>query len=164
MKSAKFTALLALLISLPAASADWKLLSETEDPEKITSWYVDAASIVHEDDYMRAVLRTSWSSPQFGPDKTAYQSTTYLNYFDCDTRKIAYTANTYFAGIEPMGKPVHAEAARPLEKLKFQSVVPGSAGESRLDFVCQFRSKNFMTRIYEKKPYIQVAMLRMLPN
>lgn len=152
MKSTQLITLLALFISLPAASADWKLLSETEDPEKITSWYVDAASIVREDDYMRAVLRTSWSSPQFGPDRTAYQSTTYLNYFDCDTRKIAYTANTYFAGIEPMGKPVHTEAERPLEKLKFQPVVPGSAGENRLDFVCQFRSKNFITHLNNKLP------------
>ncbi len=152
MKSASFPALFALFLALPAASADWKLLSETQDPEKITSWYVDASSIVREEDYMRAWLRTSWSQPQFGPNKTPYQSSTYLNYFDCDNRKIAYTANTYFTSTEPVGNPVHAEAERPVEKLKFQSVVPGSAGEKRLDYVCKFRSKNFMTRAYQTPP------------
>lgn len=137
----------ALLLCLwaPAFGADWQLLSETEDTDKITSWYVDVTSIVHEDDFMRAFLRTSWSVPQYAEDRTAYQSTTYINYFDCDTRKIAYTANTYYDTPEPMGTPVHEEPERALDKLKFQSVIPGSAGEGRLDFVCKFRSKNFLT-------------------
>lgn len=132
--------------SFSAWSAEWALISETEDPEKITSWYVDMSSIVHEDDYMRAFLRTSWSAPQYAPDKTAYQSSTYLNYFDCDARKIAFTANAYFTNTEPEGTPVHQEAERKLDKLQFQAVVPGSAGESRLQFVCKFRSKNFLTQ------------------
>ena len=42
------------MLALPAAAADWKLISETEDPEKIISWYVDMTSIVHDDDYLRA--------------------------------------------------------------------------------------------------------------
>ncbi len=134
------------LLSLPAAAADWKLISETEDTEKVVSWYVDMTSIVHEDDFLRAFLRTSWSVPQYAADRTAYQSSTYLNYFDCDARKIAFTANAYFSTVEPEGKPVHQEPEKPLSKLKFQSVVPGSAGETRLDFVCMFRSKNFLTR------------------
>ena len=140
-------ACLALALSLPvmADAPDWKLISETEDPDKITSWYVDMKSIVHEDDYLRAFLRTSWSRPQLGPDRTAYQSSTYLNYFDCDRRMIAYTANTYYRTAEPEGAPVHKEPERPLGKLKFQRVVPGSAGETRLEFVCKFRSKNFLT-------------------
>ena len=140
-------ALLALL-SLPATAAEWKLISETEDPDKVISWYVDMTSIVRDEDYLRAFLRTSWSVPQHAPDGTAYQSSTYLNYFDCDARKIAYTANTYFASEEPNDMPVHREPEKPVSKLKFQSVVPGSAGEMRLDFVCQFRSKNFLTRAW----------------
>ncbi len=138
----------ALLLALPAAadSPEWKLISESEDPEKVTSWYVDMKSIVHEDDYMRAFLRTSWSVPQYAGDQTAYQSSTYLNYIDCDTGKIAFTANAYFAGIEPEGKPVHQEPEKPLSELKFQQVVPGSAGEKRVEFVCLFRSKNFLTQ------------------
>ncbi len=133
-------------LSLPAVSADWKLISETEDPEKIISWYVDMSSIVREDDYLRAYLRTSWSKPQYAPDQTAYQSSTYLNYFDCDAHKIAYTGNNYYRSPEPEGKPVHTEPEYPLAQLKFQSVVPGSAGEMRLRFVCKFRSTNFMTQ------------------
>ncbi len=133
-------------LSQPAAAADWKLISETEDPEKIISWYVDMSSIVRDEDYLRAFLRTTWSVPQLAADGTAYQSSTYLNYFDCDARKIAYTANAYFAGAEPDDQPVHEEPEKPLARLKFQSVVPGSAGAMRLDFVCQFRSKNFLTR------------------
>jgi len=136
---------LLLCLWLPALGAEWQLLSETEDTDKTTSWYVDMTSIVHEDDYMRAFLRTSWSVPQYAADRTAYQSTTYINYFDCDTRKIAFTANTYFSTPDPTGTPVHEEPERILEKLKFQSVIPGSAGEGRLDFVCQSRSKNFLT-------------------
>jgi hypothetical protein len=134
------------LLSLPALAVEWKLISETEDTEKVISWYVDMSTVVHEDDYMRAVLRTSWSVPQYAADGTAYQSSTYLNYFDCDTRRIAYTSNAYFTGADPEGKPVHSEPEKPLTQLKFQKVVPGSAGETRLDFVCKFRSKNFLTR------------------
>lgn len=154
MNDKLFSALLALLLSVSAVNAmsdtsaarpDWQLLSTTEDPDKTISWYVDATSIVHEDDYLRAYLRTSWSVPQFGPDQTPYQSSTYLNYFDCDTGRIAYTGNRYFVGTEPEGQPIHQEAETPLDKLKFQRVVPGSAGASRLEFVCKFRSKNFRT-------------------
>lgn len=147
-------ACLALALSLPvmADAPEWKLISETEDPDKITSWYVDMKSIVREDDYLRAYLRTSWSQPQFGPDQTAYQSSTYLNYFDCDRRMIAYTANTYYSAEEPGGAPVHKEPERPIEKLKFQRVVPGSAGETRLEFVCKYRSKNFMTKAVQEAP------------
>lgn len=140
-------ALVAALLSLPATAdtPEWKLISETEDPDKVISWYVDMKSIVREDDYLRAFLRTSWSTPQFAPDNTAYQSSTYLNYFDCDARKIAFTANAYFSTVEPVGTPVHEEPEKPLAKLKFQAVIPGSAGDKRLDFVCQFRSTNFLT-------------------
>lgn len=140
-------ALVAALLSLPATAdtPEWKLISETEDPDKVISWYVDMKSIVREDDYLRAFLRTSWSTPQFAPDNTAYQSSTYLNYFDCDARKIAFTANAYFSTVEPVGTPVHEEPEKPLTKLKFQAVIPGSAGDKRLDFVCQFRSTNFLT-------------------
>ena len=153
MKKNLTTAILAAMLvaplatlSLPAWCVEWSLISETEEPDKITSWYVDMSSIVREDDYMRAFLRTSWSTPQIGPDKSAYQSSTYLNYFDCDTRKIAFTANTYFTSTEPDGVPIHQEAERKLEKLQFQSVIPGSAGESRLEFVCKYRAKNFLTQ------------------
>ncbi len=135
-----------VLMSLPAAAAEWKLISETEDPDKTISWYVDMTSIVRDEDYLRAFLRTTWSVPQFAADQTAYQSTTYMNYFDCDARKIAFTANTYYGTAEPEGAPVHKEPDQPPATLKFQSVIPGSAGETRLDFVCQFRSKNFLTR------------------
>ncbi len=141
---------LAFVLAPPLAAADtpdWKLISETEDPDKTISWYVDLKSIVHDEDYLRAFLRTSWSVPQYAADQTAYQSSTYLNYFDCDARKIAYTANTYFLSEEPAGQPVHSEPEEPVSTLRFQSVVPGSAGERRLDFVCSFRSKNFLTRV-----------------
>ncbi len=137
------------LALLPAAAADtpeWKLISETEDPDKVISWYVDMKSIVHDEDYLRAFLRTSWSMPQYGPDETAYQSSTYLNYFDCDARKIAFTANAYYRAEEPAGTPVHSEPEQPISSLRFQSVIPGSAGERRLEFVCNFRSKNFLTQ------------------
>ena len=141
------TIALALLPPLAGADApDWKLISETEDPEKVISWYVDLKSIVHDDDYLRAFLRTTWSAPQYGPDGTAYQSSTYLNYFDCDAHTIAFTANAYYRLEEPVGQPVHKEPEQPVSALQFQSVIPGSAGERRLEFVCNFRSKNFLTQ------------------
>ena len=95
---------------------------------------------------MRAFLRTSWSTPQYAPDDTVYQSSTYINYFDCDTRSIAFTANVYYRTEDPVGKPVHEEPEVALEKLRFQQVKPGSAGDTRVEFVCKFRSKNFMTQ------------------
>ncbi len=147
MKRTLCSLALAMLPALASANApEWKLISETEDPDKIISWYVDMQSIVREDDYVRAYLRTSWSVPQYGPDSIAYQSSTYLNYFDCDARKIAYTANTYYQSTEPVGNPVHDEPEAPVEALRFQAVIPGSAGERRLDFVCRFRSTNFLTQ------------------
>lgn len=132
--------------ALPAGATEWQLISETTEPGKVISWYVDIKSIVHEDDYLRAFLRTSWSTPQYAPDNTAYQSSTYINYFDCDTRSIAFTANVYYRSEDPTGTPVHEEPEQPLSKLRFQQVKPGSAGDERVTFVCQFRSKNFMTR------------------
>lgn len=150
MHAIVFMLMLATFIAQPATAANWKLISETEDPQKITSWYVDLSSIVRQDDYMRALLRTSWSAPQQGPDNTAYQSSTYINYIDCEKRKIAYTANTYFKEAEPGGKPVHTEPEQPLAKLKFQSVPAGTAGANRVNFVCQFFSKNFMTHYTTK--------------
>ncbi len=139
-------ALLPPLAGAQAPDAEWKLISETEDPEKIISWYVDMKSIVRDDDYLRAFLRTSWSTPQYGPDGTAYQSSTYVNYFDCGAHTIAFTANAYYPSEEPGGEPVHTESEQPVSALQFQSVIPGSAGDQRLAFVCKFRSKNFLTQ------------------
>lgn len=137
--------------ALPVGATEWQLISETTESGKVTSWYVDAKSIVHEDDYMRAFLRTSWSTPQYAPDNTAYQSSTYINYFDCDTRSIAFTKNVYYQSEDPTGTPVHEEPEEPLSKLRFQQVKPGSAGDERVSFVCQFRSKNFMTWVHRPK-------------
>ena len=140
---------LALALSLPAAAdaPEWKLISQTGRPGEVIYWYVDANSIVRTDQFLRAHLRTSWSRPQVSPDNTPYQSSTYLNYFDCGKRRIAYTANAYFLSPEPEGVPVHEEPEQPLDKLTFQPVRPGSAGAARLEFVCKYRGKQFMTRL-----------------
>ena len=143
----RFLSCVLLTLGLPAAAQvpDWQLISQSRSDNQLVNWYVDASSIVRTDEYLRAMLRTSWSAPQYGPDQTAYQSSTYLNYFDCGKRMIAYTGNTYYRNIEPVGLPVHEEPEQPLDQLTFQAVTPGSAGETRLDFVCKFRSKQFMT-------------------
>ena len=143
----RFLSCVLLALSVPAAAQapDWQLISQSRSNDQLVYWYVDASSIVRTDEYLRALLRTSWSAPQYGPDQTAYQSSTYLNYFDCGKRMIAYTGNTYYRNIEPVGLPVHEEPEQPLAQLTFQAVTPGSAGETRLDFVCKFRSKQFMT-------------------
>ncbi len=145
MKS-RLLSLISATVALPSGATEWALISETGEPGKVISWYVDMGSIVHEDDYLRAFLRTSWSTPQYAPDNTAYQSSTYINYFDCDTRSIAFTANVYYRAENPTGTPVHQEPEEPLSKLRFQQVKPGSAGDERVTFVCKFRSKNFITR------------------
>jgi hypothetical protein len=138
--------LVIVVLTQPALGAEWKLISETEDKDKTVSWYVDMTSIVREEEYLRAFLRTTWSVPQYAPDNTPYQSSTYLNYFDCGSGRIAYTGNAYYRAMEPAGKPLHQEAENPVEKLKFQRVRPGSAGEARMKFVCKFHSKNFLTQ------------------
>ncbi len=147
-------AALALALSLPAAAdaPDWKLISQTGRPGEIIFWYVDASSIVRTDQFLRAQLRTTWSRPQIGPDNTPYQSSTYLNYFDCGKRRIAYTANTYYVSPEPAGDPVHEEPEQPLAKLNFQPVSPGSAGATRLDFVCKYRGKQILTGLDQRSP------------
>ncbi len=138
--------LVMVVLTQPALGAEWKLISETEDKDKTVSWYVDMTSIVREEEYLRAFLRTTWSVPQYAPDNTPYQSSTYLNYFDCGSGRIAYTGNAYYRAMEPAGKPLHQEAENPVEKLKFQRVRPGSAGEARMKFVCKFHSKNLLTQ------------------
>jgi hypothetical protein len=138
--------LVIVVLTQPALGAEWKLISETEDKDKTVSWYVDMTSIVREEEYLRAFLRTTWSVPQYAPDNTPYQSSTYLNYFDGGSGRIAYTGNAYYRAMEPAGKPLHQEAENPVEKLKFQRVRPGSAGEARMKFVCKFHSKNFLTQ------------------
>ena len=64
-----FTCVL-LSLALPAAAQtpDWQLISQSGNRGQVINWYVDASSIVRTDDYLRAVLRTSWSAPQYGPD------------------------------------------------------------------------------------------------
>jgi hypothetical protein len=143
----QFSSCVFLFLALPATAqeADWQLISQSGNRDQVINWYVDASSIVRTDDYLRALLRTSWSVPQYGPDETAYQSTTYVNYFDCGKRMIAYTGNTYYENVEPIGAPVHEEPELPLTALQFQAVTPGSAGETRLDFVCKYRAKQIMT-------------------
>ncbi len=143
----RFLSCVLLTLGLPVAAQvpDWQLISQSRSNDQLVYWYVDASSIVRTDEYLRALLRTSWSAPQYGPDQTAYQSSTYMNYFDCGKRMIAYTGNTYYRNVEPVGLPVHEEPEQPLAQLTFQAVTPGSAGETRLDFVCKFRSKQFMT-------------------
>ena len=71
MKS-RLISLIFATLALPASATEWELISETQEPGKVISWYVDMSSIVHEDDYMRAFLRTSWSTPQYAPDDTVY--------------------------------------------------------------------------------------------
>ncbi|MEY3571029.1 MAG: hypothetical protein RIQ85_1149 [Pseudomonadota bacterium] len=144
--------LVIVVLTQPALGAEWKLISETEDKDKTVSWYVDMTSIVREEEYLRAFLRTTWSVPQYAPDNTPYQSSTYLNYFDCGSGRIAYTGNAYYRAMEPAGKPLHQEAENPVEKLKFQRVRPGSAGEARMKFVCKFHSKNFLTQRFLTPP------------
>jgi len=144
--------LVMVALTQPALGAEWKLISETEDKDKTVSWYVDMTSIVREEEYLRAFLRTTWSVPQYAPDNTPYQSSTYLNYFDCGSGRIAYTGNAYYRAMEPAGKPLHQEAENPVEKLKFQRVRPGSAGEARMKFVCKFHSKNFLTQRFLTPP------------
>lgn len=145
-------ACLAFALSLPAAAdvPEWQLISHTGKPGELIFWYVDVNSIVRSDQFLRAFLRTSWSRPQVSPDNTPYQSSTYLNYFDCGKRKIAYTANTYYLSPEPEGDPVHVEPEQPLSTLSFQSVTPGSAGAMRLEFICKYRGKQILTRLGEK--------------
>lgn len=138
---------MALSTTVSAAAPDWKLISQTGQPGEIIFWYVDASSIVRSDRFLRAHLRTSWTRPQIGPDSTPYQSSTYLNYFDCGNRQIAYTGNTYYLTPEPEGTPVHEEPEQPLAKLSFQPVAPGSAGAIRLEFVCKYRDKQILTRL-----------------
>jgi len=151
MKST-LASLVIVVLTQPALGAEWKLISETEDKDKTVSWYVDMTSIVREEEYLRAFLRTTWSVPQYAPDNTPYQSSTYLNYFDCGSGRIAYTGNAYYRAMEPAGKPLHQEAENPVEKLKFQRVRPGSAGEARMKFVCKFHSKNFLTQRFLTPP------------
>ena len=145
-------ACLALALSMPASAdiPEWQLISQTGRPGELIFWYVDVSSIVRTDQHLRAFLRTSWTRPQIAPDGTPYQSSTYLNHFDCGNRKIAYTANTYYVTPEPQGEPVHAEPEQPLAALKFQEVNPGSAGAKRLEFICKYRSKQILTHLREK--------------
>ena len=45
MKSRLFSLIFAAL-ALPASATEWHLISETKEPGKVISWYVDLSSIV----------------------------------------------------------------------------------------------------------------------
>ena len=90
-----------------------------------------------ESDLLQARLRTAWSTMQYGPNQTGYQSTTYLNYIDCARRTIAFTGNTYFSDMESTGAPVYQEEAQPVQRLRFSTVRPGTPGELRVNYLCQ---------------------------
>ena len=139
MKASICVALLALFAFLSgrAHATDWKLITTSSDLSKITYWYVDPASIVVESNLLQARLRTAWSTMQYGPNNTGYQSTTYLNFIDCDRRVIAFTGNTYFSDIESTSAPVYQEDAQPAQTLRFSTVRPGTPGEIRINYLCQ---------------------------
>jgi hypothetical protein len=136
MKASICIALLALL-SGTAQATEWKLITTSSDLSKITYWYVDPSSIVVQSNLLQARLRTAWSSMQYGPDNTGYQSTTYLNYIDCERRTIAFTGNTYFSDMESTSAPVYQEEAQPVQSLRFSAVRPGTPGEIRVNHLCQ---------------------------
>lgn len=136
MKASICVAFLALL-SGAANATEWKLITTSSDLSKITYWYVDPASIVVESNLLQARLRTAWSTMQYGPNNTGYQSTTYLNFIDCERRTIAFTGNTYFSDMESTSAPVYQEDAQPMQALRFSAVRPGTPGEIRINYLCQ---------------------------
>ncbi len=136
MKASICVAFLALL-SGAAHATEWKLITTSSDLSKITYWYVDPASIVVESNLLQARLRTAWSTMQYGPNNTGYQSTTYLNFIDCERRTIAFTGNTYFSDMESTSAPVYQEDAQPMQALRFSAVRPGTPGEIRINYLCQ---------------------------
>lgn len=119
-----------------AQATEWKLITTSSDLSKTTYWYVDPASIVVQSNMLQARLRTAWSTMQYGPNNTGYQSTTYLNYIDCAARTIAFTGNTYFSDMESTGEPVYQEEALPLQALRFSAVRAGTPGELRINYLC----------------------------
>jgi hypothetical protein len=130
---------LALLcgLSATAQATEWKLITTSSDLSKITYWYVDPASVVVQANLIQARLRTAWSTLQYGPNNTGYQSTTYLNFIDCERRTIAFTGNTYFSDVESTGEPIYQEDAQPVNTLRFSAVRPGTPGELRVNYLCQ---------------------------
>ena len=136
MKASICVVFLALL-SGAAHATEWKLITTSSDLSKITYWYVDPASIVVESNLLQARLRTAWSTMQYGPNNTGYQSTTYLNFIDCERRTIAFTGNTYFSDMESTSAPVYQEDAQPMQALRFSAVRPGTPGEIRINYLCQ---------------------------
>ena len=131
--------LLAMLAfaSLGAQATEWKLITTSSDLSKTTYWYVDPSSIVVQSNVLQARLRTAWSTMQYGPNNTGYQSTTYLNFIDCERRTIAFTGNTYFSDMESTSAPVYQEDAQPMQALRFSAVRPGTPGEIRINYLCQ---------------------------
>ena len=131
--------LLAMLacVGLGAQATEWKLITTSSDLSKTTYWYVDPSSIVVESNLLQARLRTAWSTVQYGPNNTGYQSTTYLNFIDCERRTIAFTGNTYFSDMESTREPVYQEDAKPVQTLRFSAVRPGTPGEIRINYLCQ---------------------------
>ena len=136
MKASICVAFLALL-SGAAHATEWKLITTSSDLSKITYWYVDPASIVVESNLLQARLRTAWSTMQYGPNNTGYQSTTYMNFIDCERRTIAFTGNTYFSDMESTSAPVYQEYAQTMQALRFSAVRPGTPGEIRINYLCQ---------------------------
>ena len=124
-------------LSAAAQATDWKLITTSSDQSKITYWYVDPASVVVQAHLLQARLRTAWSTMQYGPGNTGYQSTTYLNFIDCERRTIAFTGNTYFSDKESNSAPIYQEDAQPVSALRFSAVRPGTPGEVRVNYLCQ---------------------------
>jgi hypothetical protein len=137
---AKICVALLTLFALPSGAAqatEWTLITTSSDLSKITYWYVDPAIIVVQSNLLQARLRTAWSTVQYGPNNTGYQSTTYLNFIDCERRTIAFTGNTYFSDMESTSEPVYQEDAKPVQALRFSAVRPGTPGEIRINYLCQ---------------------------
>jgi hypothetical protein len=124
------------LLAGSAQAQAWVSVDETDEG----TMYVDVGSIRPQGPYMKAWQRFRFNQPKTstGFPKVTYQSTKVLAYYNCKDETSADKQGLFYADADGIGKIAYSYSLTD-QQLNFEDPVPGSAGQTLLRRICQYK-------------------------
>lgn len=118
------------MVFAPAIASDWREVTSTDS--RVIS--VDTQSIQNDGKYQKAWFIANLNKPDTVPDSLGllYSSYKYLVYFSCKDKTISSAAIYFFPESDGKGAFVGSSTT----KSNFIDIMPDSANEAMLKFVC----------------------------
>lgn len=140
VKNSKYTitlALLFVLFTLPAQAANWVWMGELSDSSQT---YVETETIKKVGGKVECWVTINYPKAKFveltlGTNNKTYLSSVSFQEFDCMNRTVQVLELTHFSGSNRSGESVKTVRANRGEG--FSRVIPGSALEAMMMFVCK---------------------------